>query len=48
MPTHALDRRGMAVLSLGHLCVDLCQGAVPALLPFLIAAHDWSTGRRPG
>ena len=35
----------MAVLSLGHLCVDLCQGALPALLPFLIAAHDWSYGR---
>jgi MFS transporter, FSR family, fosmidomycin resistance protein len=35
----------MAVLSLGHLCVDLCQGALPALLPFLIAAHDWSYGQ---
>jgi FSR family fosmidomycin resistance protein-like MFS transporter len=34
----------MAVLSLGHLCVDLCQGALPALLPFLIAAHGWSYG----
>ena len=45
MPTHALDRRGMAVLSLGHLCVDLCQGALPALLPFLIAAHGWSYGQ---
>jgi FSR family fosmidomycin resistance protein-like MFS transporter len=32
----------MAVLSLGHLCVDLCQGALPALLPFLIAEHGWS------
>jgi FSR family fosmidomycin resistance protein-like MFS transporter len=35
----------MAVLSLGHLCVDLCQGALPALLPFLIAAHAWSYGQ---
>src|ERR671922_1911254 len=35
----------MAVLSLGHLCVDLCQGALPALLPFLIAAHEWSYGQ---
>jgi FSR family fosmidomycin resistance protein-like MFS transporter len=34
----------MSVLSLGHLCVDLCQGALPALLPFLIAAHGWSYG----
>jgi MFS transporter, FSR family, fosmidomycin resistance protein len=40
-----LDRRAMAVLSLGHLCVDLCQGALPALLPFLIVAHDWSYGQ---
>jgi MFS transporter, FSR family, fosmidomycin resistance protein len=32
-----LDRRGMAVLSASHLSVDICQGAVPALLPFLIA-----------
>jgi MFS transporter, FSR family, fosmidomycin resistance protein len=32
----------MAVLSLGHMCVDLCQGALPALLPFLIADHGWS------
>src|SRR4051794_41956673 len=35
----------MAFLSLGHLCVDLCQGALPALLPFLIAAHHWSYGQ---
>jgi FSR family fosmidomycin resistance protein-like MFS transporter len=45
MPSRSLDRRAMAVLSLGHLCVDLCQGALPALLPFLIAAHDWSYGQ---
>jgi len=45
MPSRTLDRRAMAVLSLGHLCVDLCQGALPALLPFLIAAHHWSYGK---
>jgi MFS transporter, FSR family, fosmidomycin resistance protein len=45
MPSRSLDRRAMAVLSLGHLCVDLCQGALPALLPFLIAAHHWSYGQ---
>src|SRR3954451_7704041 len=45
MPSRSLDRRAMAVLSLGHMCVDLCQGALPALLPFLIAAHHWSYGR---
>src|SRR4051812_26147245 len=45
MRSRTLDRRAMAVLSLGHLCVDLCQGALPALLPFLIAAHHWSYGQ---
>jgi MFS transporter, FSR family, fosmidomycin resistance protein len=45
MAAQSLDRRAMAVLSLGHLCVDLCQGALPALLPFLIAAHAWSYGQ---
>jgi FSR family fosmidomycin resistance protein-like MFS transporter len=37
-----LDRRALAVLGAGHLCVDLCQGAVPALLPFLAAEHGYS------
>ena len=32
----ALDRRGLAVLASGHASVDMAQGAVPALLPFLI------------
>jgi MFS transporter, FSR family, fosmidomycin resistance protein len=45
VPARSLDRRSMAVLALGHLCVDLCQGALPALLPFLIAAHGWSYGQ---
>ena len=31
-----VDRRAMAALSAGHLCTDLAQGAVPALLPFLL------------
>jgi FSR family fosmidomycin resistance protein-like MFS transporter len=37
-----LDRRTLGVLGLGHLCVDLCQGAVPALLPFLAAERGYS------
>ena len=45
MRSRTLDRRAMAVLSLGHCCVDLCQGALPALLPFLIATHGWSYGQ---
>jgi MFS transporter, FSR family, fosmidomycin resistance protein len=32
-----VDRRAMAVLSAGHLFTDVSQGAVPALLPFLMA-----------
>lgn len=37
-----IDRRGLAVLGAGHACSDLCQGAVPALLPFLM--HDRGYG----
>ncbi|HET8759203.1 MAG TPA: MFS transporter [Solirubrobacteraceae bacterium] len=37
-----LDRRALAVLGAGHLCVDLCQGAVPALLPFFAAERGYS------
>lgn len=37
-----LDRRALWVLGTGHLCVDLCQGAVPALLPFLAAQRGYS------
>lgn len=38
----ALDRRGMAWLATGHLCVDVCQGAVPAMLPFLVSQRGYS------
>jgi FSR family fosmidomycin resistance protein-like MFS transporter len=37
-----LDRRSLGILGAGHLCVDLCQGAVPALLPFLAAERGYS------
>jgi FSR family fosmidomycin resistance protein-like MFS transporter len=40
--TTGLDRRALGVLGAGHLCVDLCQGAVPALLPFLAAQRGYS------
>ena len=42
MTAGGLDRRALAVLGAGHLCVDLCQGAVPALLPFLAAERGYS------
>jgi FSR family fosmidomycin resistance protein-like MFS transporter len=38
----AVDRRSMTLLSSGHACVDACQGAVPAMLPFLLVTHDLS------
>jgi MFS transporter, FSR family, fosmidomycin resistance protein len=37
-----LDRRALGLLGAGHLCVDLCQGAVPALLPFLAVERGYS------
>jgi FSR family fosmidomycin resistance protein-like MFS transporter len=37
-----LDRRSLGLLGAGHLCVDLCQGAVPALLPFLATERGYS------
>lgn len=37
-----MDRRSVVVLAAGHLCIDLCQGAVPAFLPFLIAERHLS------
>lgn len=40
--TGALDRRALAVLGAGHMCIDLCQGAVPALLPFLASERGYS------
>jgi FSR family fosmidomycin resistance protein-like MFS transporter len=39
-----LDRRALGVLGLGHLSADFCQGALPALLPFLAAERGWSYG----
>ena len=36
------DRRALSTLAAGHACADLCQGAVPALVPFLIAERGLS------
>jgi MFS transporter, FSR family, fosmidomycin resistance protein len=41
-PEHPLDRRGIGVLAAGHLCSDMTQGAVAALLPFLISQRGLS------
>src|SRR3954447_11557641 len=42
--TGDLDRRGLAALAGGHAAADLCQGSVPALIPFLIAERGYSYG----
>src|SRR5947207_87592 len=34
--------RLIALLALGHLVIDLNQGAIPAVLPVLRTAHGWS------
>ena len=39
-----LDRGLLARLSCGHAAADLCQGAVPALLPFFVIQRGWSYG----
>ena len=41
-PFRDLDRRGLAALASGHAVADLCQGAVPALIPFLISERGYS------
>jgi len=42
MPNKGVDRRAMAALSAGHLFTDLNQGAVAAMLPFLISERGIS------
>ena len=42
--TERFDRRGLGVLATGHLWADFLQGAIPALLPFLIAERGYSYG----
>ncbi|MBV8694518.1 MAG: MFS transporter [Ktedonobacteraceae bacterium] len=37
-----MDRSSISVLSVGHLCIDLCQGAIPALLPVLLVQRHLS------
>ncbi len=40
----SLNRPQMLRLASAHALCDIYQGAVPALLPFLLAAHGWSYG----
>lgn len=43
-PAPPIDRRAIVPFSFAHGCADLCQGAVPALLPTLIAQRGLSLG----
>jgi MFS transporter, FSR family, fosmidomycin resistance protein len=40
--TGEMDRGLLARLSCGHAAADLCQGAVPALIPFFVIQRHWS------
>ena len=41
-PGEGVDRRAMTGLSVGHAVTDMSQGAVPALLPFLVEGRGYS------
>jgi FSR family fosmidomycin resistance protein-like MFS transporter len=41
-PGTGLDRRGLGMLAAAHLSTDLCQAAVPALLPFFVDQRGYS------
>ncbi|MGP0070104.1 MAG: MFS transporter [Isosphaeraceae bacterium] len=43
-----MNRRALAELSLGHLLIDLCQGVVPALAPFLVEGRGFSKAAAAG
>lgn len=43
-----MNYRYLSFLTGGHLCTDLNQGAVPALLPFLISEHGLSFSAAAG
>lgn len=43
-PEHGIHRRSLTLLAIGHSCVDTAQGAIPALLPFLIDQRGLSYG----
>jgi MFS transporter, FSR family, fosmidomycin resistance protein len=43
-----VDRRGLGLLTASHVVDDLYQGAVPALLPFLVLERGWSYAAATG
>ncbi len=43
-----MNRRALALLSVGHFLIDLCQGVVPALAPFLVEGRGFSKAAAAG
>ena len=43
-----MNRAGVALLTVSHVVDDLYQGAVPALLPFLVAERHYSYAAASG
>ena len=43
-----MNRRALALLSVGHFLIDLCQGVVPALAPFLVEGRGFSSAAAAG
>ena len=43
-----MNRRALALLSVGHFLIDLCQGVVPALVPFLVEGRGFSKAAAAG
>jgi len=43
-----MKHRHIGILSVGHLATDINQGALPAMLPFFIAAYDLSYAAAAG
>ena len=43
-----MNRQALALLSVGHFLIDLCQGIVPALVPFLVEGRQFSKAAAAG
>ena len=43
-----MNKRSIYLLSTGHLVTDLNQGALPAMLPFLVASHGFTYAAAAG
>src|SRR5215831_15943421 len=48
IPAREVDYKSIALLSAAHLCDDINQGVVPAMLPFFISAHHLSYAAAAG